>query len=106
MSKKEKVDQGSHTDGKNKAKPVESEVTKELKKGDEVTKALQQQAERELALKAEKAAEENANRVVDATEVKSHTRESYKALIERYKKENPIKYKLKEGALEAKLKTL
>lgn len=104
MSKK--TNQGSHTDKKKAVKPVESEVTKELKKGQALTDALNIQAQREAAEKAEEAAEANKNRVVDATEHVSHDKKSFQALIERYKKENPIKYKLKEGALEAKLKTL
>jgi hypothetical protein len=36
----------------------------------------------------------------------AHTYESYKALIERYKEQNPEKYQQKKSALEAKLKAL
>lgn len=39
-------------------------------------------------------------------EVPSPSKAAFKALIERYKEQNPVKYELKEEALKAKLASL
>jgi len=104
MSKK--ADQGTHDEPKKKAKAVESAPTKQLIEEAVVSETLQQQAERRQAIEAEKKAEENKKQVIDSTEVASHTKASFKALIEVYKRENPIKYEMKKAALERKLASL
>lgn len=101
MIKKNKIDQGSHTDKKKSVKPVESEITKELKKGDEITKALieqrKAQAEKEMLEKAK----ESVGAKFEAKLGEPNLSKAEKwVLVDAYKKANPIKYSLKKAALE------
>ena len=45
-------------------------------------------------------------KVVNVRNVKVHTHASFKSLIERYKKQNPVKFALKKKELEARLAAL